>query len=172
MALFYQTCIFPNFETLPLHFTPCHPLPTQHMPRYLRCTSFLSFVSCRSPTSSPHSTWLLLLGHLLPGLPIQPRRHHVPSLHSGHGHNATPVTSLGSGRHGPRGKTSSCCGATACPTGSRNGPGTGLDATHPPRIWSVSPSDSLPGSVTARGHARLQPAWFSLKSSLSRPQWR
>ena len=66
-------------------------------------------------------------------------------------------------------KSSSCCGATACPTGSSNG--TGLDATHPPRIWSVSPSDSLPGSVTARGHARLQPTWFPLKSSLSRPQW-
>ncbi len=69
-------------------------------------------------------------------------------------------------------KTSSCCGATACPTGSRTGNGTGLDATHPPRIWSVSPSDSLPGSVTARGHAWLQLTWFTLKSSLSRSQWR
>ena len=40
--------------------------------------------------------------------------------------------------------------------------GTGLGATHPPRIWSVSPSDSLPGSVTARGHARPMPTWFTL----------
>jgi hypothetical protein len=39
--------------------------------------------------------------------------------------------------------------------------GTGLGATHPPRIWSVSPSDSLPGSVTARGQARQQLTWFT-----------
>jgi hypothetical protein len=102
-ALFYQTCISPKFETLPLYFIPCHPLPTQHLPRYLRCTSFL-LVSCRSLTSFPHSTWLLLLGHLLSGLPTQSRRHHVPSLHRCHGHSATLVTSLGSGRHGPHGK--------------------------------------------------------------------
>ena len=136
-ALLCKHCIFPNFETLPLHFIPRHPSPTQHLPRYLRVTSFL-FVSCRSLISSPHTplcsfSW----DHSSPGLPTQSRRLHVPSLHHGHGHSATPVTSLGSGRHGPRGKTSSCCGATACPTGSCNG--TGLDATHPPRIWSVSP---------------------------------
>ncbi len=47
--------------------------------------------------------WLLLLGHLLPGLPTQSRRHHVPSLHRCHGHRATLVTSLGSGRHGSHG---------------------------------------------------------------------
>ena len=101
-------CIFPNFETLPLHFIPRHPSPTQHLPRYLRVTSFL-FVSCRSLTSSLHTplgffSW----DHSSPGLPTQSRRHHVPALHRGHGLSATPVTSLGSGRHGPRVKTSSC----------------------------------------------------------------
>ena len=98
------------------------------------------------------------------------RRHHVPSLHRGHGLSATSVTSLGSGRHGSRDNTSSCAARllAASPPGSRNG----LGSTHPPRIWSVSPSDSLRRSVTARGHARLKPTWFPLKSSLSRPQRR
>jgi hypothetical protein len=57
--------------------------------------------------------------------------------------------------------TSSCRGETACPPGSRNG--TGLAATHPPRIWILPPSDSLGGPVTARGHARLKPTWFPPK---------
>jgi hypothetical protein len=107
-ALLCKHCIFPNFETLPLHFIPRHPSPTQHLPRYLRVTSF-PFVSCRSLISSLHTplssfSW----DHSSPGLPTQSRRHHVPSLHRGHGHSATPITSLGSGRHGSRGKTSSC----------------------------------------------------------------
>jgi hypothetical protein len=161
---------------IPKILKPCHSvslLGTLHPPNICSATCApLVFFSCRVARSLalPHSTRLLLLGHSLPGLPTQSRRHHVPSLHRGHGHSATPFTSLGSGRHGPRGKTSSCCGATTCPTGSRNG--TGLDATHPPRIWSVSPSDSLPGSVTARGHAWHQADLVTLKSSLSRPQWR
>jgi hypothetical protein len=50
-SLLYKPCIIPNFETLPLHFIPWHPSPAQHLPRYLRCTSF-PFVSCRSFTSS------------------------------------------------------------------------------------------------------------------------
>jgi hypothetical protein len=87
-----------------------------------------------------------------------------PQCHSGH------VPRPGPARATWQTHTSSCCGATACPTGSRNG--TGLDAMHPPRIWSLSPSDSLQGSVPARGHARLKPTWFPLKSSLSCPQWR
>ena len=35
-ALLCKHCIFQNFETLPLHFIPRHPSPTQHLPRYLR----------------------------------------------------------------------------------------------------------------------------------------
>ena len=67
-ALFCNPCIFPNFETLPLHSTPCHPQPTQHLPRYLRVISFLLCRVARS-LACPHSTRLLLLGHSLPGLP-------------------------------------------------------------------------------------------------------
>jgi len=66
-ALLCKHCIFPNFETLPLHFIPRHPSPTQHLPRYLRVTSFL-FVSCRSLTSSLHTPLSSSLGiTLLPG---------------------------------------------------------------------------------------------------------
>ncbi len=62
-ALLCKHCIFPNFETLPLHFIPRHPSPTQHLPRYLRVTSFL-FVSCRSLTSSLTRHSAPLLGSL------------------------------------------------------------------------------------------------------------
>ena len=64
-ALFYKPCILPNFQTLPLHFIPCHPSPTQHLPRYLRVTSFL-FVSCRSLTSFPTLQSASSLGALSP----------------------------------------------------------------------------------------------------------
>ena len=117
-----------------------------------------------------HSAWLLLLGHTLPRstIPVTATSRPLytavmataplwsrPSARAGTGHVAT---------------TFSCLGETAYPLGSRNG--TGLTATHPPRIWSLSPSDSLGRPVTVRGHARLKPTWFPLKSSLSRPQWR
>jgi hypothetical protein len=121
-ALLCKHCIFPKFETLPLHFIPRHPSPTQHLPRYLRVTSFL-FVSCRSLTSSltPHSAPLLGPLFSRASNPVtattrprftprpRPQRHasHVPRLgparamsrpsaRAGTGY----LTSLGSGRHG------------------------------------------------------------------------
>ncbi len=67
-----------SFETLPSHFIPWHPLPTQHSPRYLRCSSFLS---CRVACSSaPHTTpfGFFSWGTHSPGLPSRSRRRHVP----------------------------------------------------------------------------------------------
>jgi hypothetical protein len=89
---------------------PCHSisfLVTLYPPNICRATCAAPvFFSCRVARSlaPSHSTRLLPLGHSLPGLPTQSRRHHVPSLHHDHGHSATLVTSLGSVRHGPRGK--------------------------------------------------------------------
>ncbi len=101
---------------------------------------------------------LLLLGHTLPRstIPVTATSRPLytavmataplwsrPSARAGTGHVAN---------------ASSCRVETACPPGSRNG--TGLDATHYPRIWSLSPSDSLGGPATVRGHARPKPTWF------------
>ena len=65
-SLLHKPCTSPKFETLPSHFIPWHPLPTQHSLRYLRCSSFLSCRVACSP--APHTTpfGLLLLGHTLP----------------------------------------------------------------------------------------------------------
>ncbi len=127
-SLFYKPCTIPNFKTLPLHFISWHPSPTQHLPRYLRCTSF-PFVSCRSLTSSLTTplgffSWGTLSPVYQPShgditsplytavtatVPLWLR----PSARAGTGHVAN---------------TSSCCGATACPPGSRNGGNESFDA--------------------------------------------
>ena len=80
------------------------PLPLPPPPR-----DYIHFdPSARRGPSGPPMDGSFSWDHSSPGLPTQSRRLHVPSLHRGHGHSATPVTSLGSGRHGSRGKTSSC----------------------------------------------------------------
>ena len=88
------------------HVLPCTRCTGFQMPG-LRVTSFL-FVSCRSLTSFPTLHSASSLGTLSPRASNQSRRHHVPSLHRGHGLSATLVTSLGPGRHGSRDNTSSC----------------------------------------------------------------
>jgi hypothetical protein len=158
------------FETLPPHFIPWHPSPTQQSQRYLRCTSFLSCRVARSlaPLTTPLGffSW----GTHSPGLPSRSRRRHRRHVPLYTAVMATaPLWSRPSARAGPGhvATTSSCRGETACPPSSRNG--TGLDATHSPRIWSLSPSDSLGGPVTVRGHARLKPTWFPLSRPCHAP---
>ena len=165
-SLLYKPCISPNFETLPPHFIPWHPSPTQHLQRYLRCTSFL-FVLCRSLTSFPTPLGFFSWGTFSPVFQLSHCDITSPLYTAA---TATaPLWSRPSARAGTghMANTSSCRGATACPPGALIG--TGCVATHAPRIWSVSPSDSLPGSVTARGQARQQLTWFALKSSRHAP---
>ena len=62
---------------------------------------FVSFTSSRSLAPSPlHSA--SPLGALSPRSTIPVTATPRPPLHRGHGHRATPLTSLGPGRHGPR----------------------------------------------------------------------
>jgi hypothetical protein len=159
-----------NFETLPPHFIPLHPSPTQPSPRYLRCTSF-SFVPCRLLTSTPHhSTWLLLLGNTLPRSTIPVTATSRPPLHRVHGHGATLVTSLGPGRHGPRGNHLLLPRRDCLPTRLRQRDRPGRNA---------SPQDLEPitvrlpwGTGHGKGPCSAQADLVPLKSSLSRPQWR
>ena len=167
-ARFCNPCIFPNFETLPLHFTPCHPQSTQHLPRYLRVTSFL-FVSCRSLTSFPTLHSASSLGTLSPRASNQSRRHHVPSLHRGHGLSATLVTSLGPGRHGSRDNTSSCAARLLAHRAPATGPA--LAQRIPP--GSGACRRPLPIRERSRPGAMLgQADLVSSKTSASRPQRR
>ena len=101
-SLLHKPCISPNFETLPPHFIPWHPSSTQHLPRYLRCISFLSCRVARS-LALPSLHLASSLGAHSP-LVYHPGHGDVTSpLHHGHGHGATLVTSLGPGRHGSLG---------------------------------------------------------------------
>ncbi len=117
-----------SFETLPLHFIHWHPLPTQHMPRYLRCPIF-PFVSCRLLISAPHhSSWASSLG-----------THASPVFHPGHGDITPPFTPRSGPRphpgHVPRPGPARVYHLLlprrhCLPTGSRNG--TGLVQRIPP----------------------------------------
>ncbi len=80
-----------SFETLPFHFIPWHPLPTQQSLRYLRCSSFLSCRVACSPAPITTPLGFFSWGTPPPCLPSRSRRRHVPFTprswprhHSGH----------------------------------------------------------------------------------------
>ena len=165
-SLLYKPCIIPNFETLPLHFIPWHPSPTQHLPRYLRCTSF-PFVSCRSLTSSLTTplcffSWGTLspvyqpchgdiTSPLYTAVTATVPRQSRPSARAGTGHVAKPPPAEAR--------------LLAQPA-----PATGLAWTQ--RIPPGSGAYHRPTPFHGKGPRSAQADLVSLKSSLSRPQWR
>jgi hypothetical protein len=98
-------------STSPKFSKPCHSIPflgTIYPPNNRRATCALVVLfMCRVACPLEHHSTLhgfFSWGTHSPGLPARSRRLHVPPLHHGLAHGATPVTSLpGLGRHRPRG---------------------------------------------------------------------
>jgi hypothetical protein len=105
--------------------------------------------------------------------PTRSRRQHVPSLHRG----PNPVTAPAPLRSRPSAQAGTGHVTTPPPvrrTASPPGPATRdrpwCNAS--PRTWSVSPSGSPTGTVSARGHARPSPTWFPQRRPRHAPVWR
>ncbi len=152
---------------------PCHSisfLGTLYPPNIRRatCTALVSFrVVSPAPQLSTPLHMASSLGARTPPVYQPGHGDSTSRLHRGH----APLWSHPSAWAGTGHvvTTSSCFSETACPPGSRNGPG--LAATHPHRIWSLSPSGSLGGPVTVRALLGSSRLGFP-KSFLSLPQLR